>query len=430
MANSESLFYKDVETTPIEGEKLSSDEHKQPFNAELGPMATSSKRTKLPPTENHMEIIHRKNSGRTLTEKTTRDSVIWGGQYEVDIFGSRDLKGVRHNKPVICPIPYAPDGIGVRGLWDNVAVGYVDMISDYLRSNGLPTEHPIATSELKEILLEGKKVPIDEWKEWALQEYISRDPENVEGIEKVKKYLAETKFYTLERELQTAERLRDIGTCQNKEDFTNVMGPALHWVNVATAIKNNGIIPETETPARFEIDNKEDMTRYLSEWIPTQMGTYLGRFSKMGFVNHYPHAQNWSCAGTMYDLDSVKGKAFGATIDNATFQKDVQTTLGALEELLNPDGGNYISREYPDLILIAKANFIKAYVKEREFEGKPNYGYFMNNTYYDGINLHDRFTTPEEWEKILHLMGYETNDMERVRYRTKYNTVMAKHNKS
>ena len=66
---------------------------------------------------------------------------------------------------------------------------------------------------------------------------------------------------------------------------------------------------------------------------------------------------------------------------------DVKVTMGALEELLNPDEENYISKEFPDLILQAKANFIAAYVKERGMDTskRPNYNYFIDNSSWDPI---------------------------------------------
>jgi hypothetical protein len=412
MPNPESSFYREMHTTPVESTKLHSDENQSsPFGHDITPMATSSKPSEKTFPVRTMELVG-ETPGRVITETASRDKVVWGGKYESDIYGARDMKGVRHGNPIIEERDYDRGSFRVAGLWDCIVddTEYIIKVSDYLRSNGLPTEHPVNIYELKEIALNGKVVSIDEWKKWAIDEYKGKNPNNDTGLANATEYIEKARFFVVERELQTSERLRDIGWCANKEDFETALSSAFKWINVATKAKNNGIIPGTEKPEDFHIENPEDVQRYFSDWIPKQMGTYVGRLSKLGLAAHYLHAQNWSCAGTMYDLDSVTGQVFGEPATESDFNRDLRWTMGSLEELLNPTGGNYITENYPDMLLTAKANFIKSYLDERGSINRPNYKYFMDNSYFDGKNRHDRYIKPDDWVKIVKILGFEIDD--------------------
>jgi hypothetical protein len=183
--------------------------------------------------------------------------------------------------------------------------------------------------------------------------------------DKVKKYLQSTDFFIEDRDLQVAERLRDLKKIKTESQFRQVMEPIFKWVNLATNSLKSGIISDTPVPNRFEF-NPADIQRYFGEWLPSQMGIYLARLHKLGLVHQFPHAQNWSVVGTLYDLDSVWGSVLGdPLITDDDIAKDTRRTVGAITELLVDSQQNYLNDTYPGLAEQAQSIIISSYIKER-----------------------------------------------------------------
>ncbi len=416
----EAQFYTPVVTQEIKASVKEKDlEAQRPF-VEIGPRVSVSKVVAKIAAENDLPrlVVVAGSSGRTITDETSGKKVVYGGNLAGDIYGARDLKGSRQDSGVFVAFDkYGYLGLRVNGLKDNIGIRAIKKGSLYLRGLGLPTERPTALYTVEEIIRDGNRIDIEEWKKLALEEFarlVSNDPDDpnhhrVHGlIEDAKTYLDSTEFYIEERDLQVAERLRDIASCKSERDFRLVVEPILKWVNVATGARNSGLISGTPPPEKFSFTD-EDTERYFGKWLPEQMGIYLGRLHNSATSHGYAHGQNWSAVGTLYDLDSLVGLAVDS-LDNFSEKQersDVKMSLGSLEELLSPDNGNYLSMEFGrEILLAAKAHFIYGYLTERygEIPEILDYDLFYDNTYSDGFKLHKRTISVDDWNEIKEII--------------------------
>ena len=283
--------------------------------------------------------------GRSMTESASSNKVVWGGPLPGDIYGARTVKGTAMRASIkgISLDSHSESPYGYRGfgLMDDSVIPRVIKVSELLRKNGLPTERPAKVKELKEVWVQKwidghiawKKIPIKEWETSTLQ----AETEGGADFEKIKRYLQETKFIAIERDVQVDERLQNIAKAAYNDRLKEIMTPIFKWLNVATQVRSGGIIAGTPKPKPFRY-NKGDLNRYFLSYLPSQMGTYLGRFHKLGLQHEFPHWGNWSAVGTLYDLDSVSGQALYSDdkpVEDKDQVHDINITYGAAEILLN-----------------------------------------------------------------------------------------------
>lgn len=347
-----------------------------------------------------------RTSGRSLMERKTHNTLVWGGDEKGDIYGARDLKGSRNENPKIQFYDISPHGFRVVGMMDSVGLNTSYRVSNFLRNKGLPTERITHIYKLKEVRdPDSGKMPIDSWKIKARSKFLRENPNATEKEKgSLLNFLFKEDFFVAERELQTGFRLRDIAGW-NEEEFNRNMNDMFRWLGVATKSRKCGLISDTEAPEKFNIESEEDIKRYFGEWLPEQMGIYLGRMCKLDIASNSIHAQNWSAVGTLYDLDSFTGKSIGSrenTYNN--FKTDVLDTLGSIEELFT---GSAILDKYKRLKEKAKGSFIDAYTKEKYGkeltikEINDLQEYFKDNSYFDGKDQHSIKISNEEWRIIL-----------------------------
>jgi hypothetical protein len=418
-------YYKDLETIPIEDyEKVAEAPTKSPFSENLGPQAAVSKKSTSRSEDSKYFYVESTVHGRTIDEKASSGKVFWGGPFKCDKFGGRDLKGSREEYPYlnVRKLLRKNPTLSVSGLYDETDVPYLIKASEYLRSNGLPTENIVAIYKPNEIAVDGKLIPIAEWRRKATEQLskdlsmINRqDPELFkQGVE----FINNAEFFQVEREVQVTERIRDLARCKNKEQFLKVIENPLKWINVATKVKHEGIIPGTEQPDPFDINSEEDIKRYLENWLPTQMGVYLGRLKKMGINNDYGHAQQWNLAATMDDAQSYSGEVLGTSPQKSEdYVYALTDVLGVLEELFNPSVPNYVKRKYGESLAIAKENLLVSYFNEIDLENDPDkvlYSYksLMDNTFFDGSISYYRPLEPEIYIKCRNKLGFKLSSKE------------------
>ena len=326
------------------------------------------------PEANQIKIS--RQHGRDTSDERISNKVVWEDRYGI-VYGDRNTKGGNMANIEVRTIE-EPGYLELRvqGLKDSIGLENIDKVSGFMRKNGLPTERVASVRQLKEVYSEGKKIPISEWKakvvEKKEEEIINIKTASVidqrrEELEKIRLYLASTEFYVVERDLQVAERLRDLGSDVNTEkQLHRMLGPVFNWINVVFKVKHEGIIPGTKPSEPFTLD-KAGIERYLN-WLPTQMGIYLARLHKLGGVHGYAHSQNWSLAGTLYDLDSVKiagltDNDLGEQNLEVSQNDDVVNTIYAIsDETLY---STLLQKMFPDLHNSTVGVFVKSYITER-----------------------------------------------------------------
>jgi len=118
----------------------------------------------------------------------------------------------------------------------------------------------------------------------------------------------------------------------------------------------------------------------------------------------------------LYDKDTVVGVPLGdkpPTI--AQYKNDMTETLGALDELMAPEEGNYISRVFgKELLLTAKASLLKGYLLERHGKGDVNSGIIKSilsdYKYYNGKKDVEVKISEEDW-KFMENLGLRTRSV-------------------
>lgn len=448
-------FHQDLQTVSIgEYMPVAQGETRHPFNEDLYPQGAVHPKFNKEGRVAKFKYIESKVHGRSIDEKITSGKVLWGGKYECDKFGARDLKGARHERAVIKETKRDPGYSEIRalGLYDETDVTYLIKASEYLRSHGIPTENVGHIYKTDEVIFDGKRMPL---KEWAAQNVIYHANKQVaegkvdpEKLREISDFAFKTEFFQVERELQVSERVRDIAVCMNEKDFVAMIETPLKWINAVGKATNEGIIPGTPRPEPFDIDGyleakgpakeakKESVKGYLENWLPSQMGTYLARLRKAGVKNDFGHAQQWSLAATMYDGQSFSGKELdGRELKEEDYVESLQEALGVLEEMFNPDPANFIKTEFGDngeTLAHAKEVLLTNYLRELGFPDienaeKYNYTMLFDNTYYNGYKSTFAYLEPEIYIKALGNLGIEFTEAEKEKLRKKKDTLIAKY---
>lgn len=343
------------------------------------PAATASSALESEKVRGKYERISREH-GRSMTETASSKKVVWGGPFSGDIFGARNIKGTNMSEIKIESTIAEQYGVRAHGLMDDTDIPRIERASEVLRKNGLPTEALRAIVELKNVWAGGEKdktrerVPVGIWK---LEELKRIKKEKPELYEKTKTYFKETKFVAIERDVQVDERVEDLIAACEENRLRQFLEPVFKWLNVATAVKNGGIIAGTPKPEGFEY-KKQDIYRYFASYLPSQMGIYLGRLHKLGLAHGSPHAQNWSAIGTLYDTDSVYGKPVFSDDEAPTRNAligEISLTYANIHDLISSlrDTNEFRVADPDKIEDVACYNFVHSYLAAR-FGKVTSYG--------------------------------------------------------
>ncbi len=334
---------------------------------------------------------------RSVGSRATDGKVVWGGDCPADVYGARDLKGSGAEKMPQVRIIEDPDrGVffEVEGMMDQDEIDVFAASRRVREELGLPTERPVAIHKLNSVRMGYEKmVSIDEWRKWARKDlvfradqFIDEKMKNWNWFEKTaglpfylgykwakkaelmikgRRYIDQVEFYQEERDLQTQERVADLIFCKDEQEFTQVWGKVMNWVNVACEARGSGIIPGTDQPARFDVNNPDDVKRYAGEWLPAQIGLYLGRMHKHNLAANFPHAQNWSAVGTLVDLSSCFVPIQPGS-EKLVKSEDLVATMKNLLVLFKLDSQeNYFGQNFgSEMAEPAIKSFLEAYLKE------------------------------------------------------------------
>jgi len=362
---SEPLHTEDVETKTTY-EKLSG----RPFASTKPDLTPASLGIT---TENPYQYIKiSKTHGRNMTEATASKKVIWGGPYSGDIYGDKNVKGSDMSEAHLEIGENGNYDVRARGLMDDISLLRTRKASEFLRKNGLPTEALRSVKTLKKVWIKDgekwKKISVHKWEENELERIKNENPK---FYEQFKTYLKETKFVVIERDVQVDERVEDIQLSCQKNDLRRTMQPIFKWLNSVTVVTNRGLISDTPKPEKFEVTN-EGLKKYFGDYLPSQMGIYLGRLHRLGVAHGSSHNQNWSAVGTLYDADSVYGKPIFSDDEKPSgnaIDEDIFLSMSTLEDLA--------------LDLKGTDEFKGVDLKSLEFEVSYNFVLNYNNARFD-----------------------------------------------
>ena len=309
--------------------------------------------------------------GRSMTESASSKKSVWAGPERGDIYGASTVKGTAMYQKISIEVYKDEEGyvrFKANGLMEDKVVPRIKEISLYMRKNGLPTEMIRSIKKLEFVYIKEdknwKKIPINEWKQKVLEEAKFRNEPNIDAL---KNYLEKTDFIALERDVQVDERLVDLKDAILEGRLKNFLKPIFKWLNAATYGRDGGLIYGTPSPGIFNLTDT-DIKRYIIDFLPTQMGLYLGRFHRLGLTHRYLHDQNWTAVGTVVDLDSVEGDS-AVRHDHVNtdydFAKDLEQTVNEVRSLADIFARHY-NLDTEQLYKEILGKFVLNYFRERK----------------------------------------------------------------
>lgn len=353
-----------------------------------------------------MKVVEMGNHGRAMIDEESKGKLLVGNRGEW--FAVRDTKGGNY---VVWAMRIQEVGkeksLRTEGMYNESDVQYLVDVTEFLMENELLTERIRVVWKLDEVVSRDRLETVTEWRT-RVRKMIDRMDDD-EKKKKYSEYIDSVNLVTVERDLQVAERIRDLGQCVSGNKFREILGEVFEVINKVAEVNGTSTLPHTSPPEKFDTNNEGDIERYLGEWLPEQMGTYLGRLRKLGMTNDFPHAQNWSLVGTLYDAQSFSGRGFDKSKGEAgycneeDFKHAMQQSLGVLAELFG-DRLSYVNLKHRHLVERAKTSLIKSYVKEMGLSvSNMSYEFFMDNSH--GIGKTDSairmsLITPGEWNVI------------------------------
>jgi len=314
--------------------------------------------------------------GRSMDDQDISGVVFWSdGPGSKIFFSGRSFKGVPEKEPYITVDVTGYKYLRAQGLkedtHDRRAISRIIRASAFLRDNGLPTERITRVEQVTKVRHNGKMIPIDDWKDLVrINKRILLSPNQpLVPAEDVSAFVDDLDFFVLEREMQTSERLIDlaminfslegeddpelvqvdhsesiIGVESGEDDFKiTFLGENEVKVSGKTFRKRMGRIfnivnlyeGRLGTNWTFSVENNDDIKKYFQEYLPSQMGDYMGRFHKLGIAHTFPHAQNWTAVGTLIDLDSIHGRGLYPSDEVITDEDKKIDLIRSLSSLSN-----------------------------------------------------------------------------------------------
>jgi hypothetical protein len=403
-------------TISVKGEVVSRDSESRPFASSGGDSRVTVGNQELD-SETKVERDFKvgdyerpsTSHGRDSSEVAVKNKVVWGDpSHKGIVYGDKNLKGNVMNHIELSRDEYGTHGIRATGLKDGDNVHLISYNSEWMRENGLPTERIAKINKLEEVVVEGKVISIEEWKEKVkgdseadryrngplqknkerlvklrrLKEnpitklFVGKGEEKKmedrlkvmgdhvkeeEEFEENREKFLDANFYVIERDLQVSERLSDMRDI-SKEKFEEMMAGIFKWVNVVMSTKGEGVIPGTEKVEDFNIEKEGDVERYFLT-LGRSMGFYLSKFHNLGGIHGFPHEQNWSLVGTLYDLDSVSRSENISPEVIKKQHEDLEAILKRVFDFLSRN--RQISR---DVVSQMKSEFVSSYLANLQQE--------------------------------------------------------------
>jgi hypothetical protein len=394
-----------------------------PFIDEPIPFATG-----VPDNLQQSHVSKRSPShGRATFDNRVDSSVLFEDEYG-NIYTTREWKG--NTIPDFRNLIVTYDNIWGVATANNGTM--VMAISDYMRQIGLPTEFIVSVYRVDTVLYDGVEIPISEAKERYVKtkqkEYETKSQLLIEATKAFSRELGimeipqgqlihdfihmitrdvpleltdeadnlvelnfdiqslrdvattgmfkDTQIVAIERCLPVGGRIKDLNRATSKQEYRQILKPVFRALTMIVKHRGN-IMPYLTAHAPFNIQKDEDIYRYLHEYLPTQMGAYLGRLHKHELAHGFAHWSNWILAAILVDLDSVIGKMNGADLGEKVatakdYHDDIFNTYNVLINCIDHGDRVVFGRTFTiENVQNSLVSFISSYIIElfREDDG-------------------------------------------------------------
>ena len=266
---------------------------------------------------------------------------LWQDEYGI-VYGTTTVKGNNLEDSKVEKDSNASLGLRVHGMQDDREIERIIRVSKVLRETGIETEKIEAVIRPDELIWEGRKVSIDEFKKLLLERAIAE-----KGVEKlslvgsgekvirdgdvptIKSWLDSTEFVFTLRDQQVSLRPRDFLEIHDETAFTTAIASIFSFINKRESIEAS--IQGREARI-LDPNNPEDIQYYFTDYLPKRLAINIAKLHNAGLTHGFLSGHNVSMAGSIYDLDSIYGQALGDDI-KPNPAEDMELILGGLAQL-------------------------------------------------------------------------------------------------
>lgn len=291
--------------------------------------------------------------GRSMEDP---EGVVFTGEPITDEFGDVytrfTIKGADCSLPSVSFYTIEPSLVRVRGMLDASTFERCRSVSALLREQGVLTEWPIFHKRPFRFPDGEKDVTLNAFRSMLYDNYIeemraahnegmgSNRVDNFGRVGVVGVGLSEIKFGVMYRAGLSPVRLWELTEHANWLTLRGHVADAIKALQIRRP-EHFACWPEIEI---LDPEDQKDQDLYLSEILPEIMGENLARFHNATCYHKYLHGGNWTLAGEIVDLDSVRCDV----IDEAD-DKDY-TTLDRLDEVINSHNQMVLLGSLPHIV--------------------------------------------------------------------------------
>ncbi|MBI2028972.1 hypothetical protein HYT02_01005 [Candidatus Gottesmanbacteria bacterium] len=250
---------------------------------------------------------------------TKTGTIFWNDEYG-NIFSSFSIKGNNLSFPLIAKSTTSDSGYAVYGMQESDSMVRILRASQMLRFHHVDTEMIIGVIEPTELPINDELLPIVEFKKTLIKNLFTRIKDNAnrndelqeleikpEEIGKINLHLENQVFLFTLRGMQAPERVSDLKYCTSREDLKLILEKSFEYVNEVERYKAEN--EPLYKPRFFSAEDDQSIEDYFIDYLPKKTASNFATLHNLGLSHGYSHAGNVSLVGSLYDLDSVMGKA-------------------------------------------------------------------------------------------------------------------------
>jgi hypothetical protein len=314
-----------------------------------------------------------------------------------DVYTAFSIKGADASQPDAHYYAVEPNDVRVIGMMDANTFDRCQFISRLLRRNGVLTEWPIYHGRPKSFPVASGSTNLNGFRSDLLRNYLTRQrqlrdlrdlgvstaeqPNDVEQTMTTIDGLSIMRFAVMYRAMLSNARVGELEYLKQSGDGPDYVTDAIEALikrnpeHFAAWRKFSSLPINPESPVGHKY--------FLTRTLPGLMGASLARLHEIGGLHRYAHAGNWTLAGELVDLDSVRHPDFES--DDAAHI----SPLGRLHELFTSrnDAVGTINDYIGKPSSLAEQSFNHAYFEERSYGPQ---------TEFESIVLESHLLQPED----------------------------------
>jgi len=313
-----------------------------------------------------------------------------------DLYTTFTIKGADATYPLVGFNGIEPNGVRIIGMLDASIFDRCVAVSKQLRKAGVLTEWPIFLARPTQFPdSDGDDMGLLAFKRKLYNNYLEAEKERVEdnngrlvdGIGKVGAVgggLLDMQFGVMYRGTLSNIRLAELNHIKEPNQKVSEAIKALQ-------LRKPDYFLVWDDLEKLDPESPEDQATYLVKVLPSIMGENLARLHNAGCYHKYLHPGNWTLAGEIVDLDSVRSASLNLHPDDISIVtmvnrfNEVNFAADALKSI--------IDSESDDIYLPLLESFATSYFAER-YLGE-------NVTELESILLESHFLIqPDTWEDL------------------------------